>query len=290
MSATPPAGNGSVPIQTSNQRSPAILNIAKFLKDNKILKQRTGLLNNTDDVEFFRFKRLKRALLSEEYKKKQSNPKNELIPITSEEEASKVFILLIQAQLILPIEKLHYSEVKQNKGWKPNKTKPTLKPSKKASLDPNNYFVWLYTKPNPLILLYSILTIAGIFTVILFPLWPVFMKIGVWYLSMGLLGLLGLFFLIAIIRLIIYLISLIILPRAFWLYPNLFEDCSVIESFKPLYGWEEPKINKKSKGDKKNSNKIESSNEKPSGTSTGASNNDTQTTSRRKVTLEEVDE
>lgn len=276
-----------VPITTSNQRSQVAINIANYLKDNQILKQRTGLLNNSEDVEFFRYKRLARALLSDDYKTKQANHKNGLIPIADEQEAAKVFITLIQSQFVIPVEKLHYNEIKQaNKSWKPNKTNPTLKQSTKANIEPNAYFVWTYNKPNPFILLYSILLLVGIFTIILFPLWPNFMKIGVWYLSMGLLGLLGLFFLIAIIRLIIYIITLLVLPRAFWLYPNLFEDCGVLESFQPLYGWDEPKKSKKKSKSSKSASKPET---ESSGAATGVKPTENAPT-KRKVVLEEVDE
>ncbi|CUM63068.1 uncharacterized protein PRCAT00000633001 [Priceomyces carsonii] len=283
-------------ITTTNQRSPVALNIANYLRDNKSLKHRTGLLNNADDVDFFRFKRLERALLSDDYKKKQQNPKNGLVPLTSQPEVAKLFILLIQNQLVIPVEKLHYADVKKVKGWKPNKLKPTLKPVQKANLDPDAYYVWTYAKPNPYIFLYSILTIAGVFTVILFPLWPSFMKIGVWYLSMGALCVLGLFFVLAIIRLIIYVISLFAFPKPFWLFPNLFEDCGVIESFQPLYGWEEPKKLKKSKKSQsekslEETNNSTSSDSKgtPESEASGALKNDT-SVNRRKVVLEEVDE
>lgn len=267
-------------VQTAPTRLPVILNIASFLKDNKILKQRTGLLNNTQDVEFFRYKRVIRALLSDEYKKKQANPKNELLPITSAEDATKVFVQLIQSQLVVPADKLHYQEIKDNR-WKPNRLKPTLKPTNKARLEPDSYFVWNYDKPNPFIVLYGLLVIAGVFAVILFPLWPNFMRVGVWYLSMGLLGLLGLFFLIAIVRLIIYVVTLVALPRAFWLYPNLFEDCGVLESFVPLYAWEEPKKGKKKRSEGKDV--AVSSSATASGASTGSGS------AKRRVTLEEVE-
>ncbi|KAI5955796.1 SEC62 [Candida jiufengensis] len=296
MSAPP--GQGQVQIQTGGQRSPAALNIANYLFQNSILKQRSGLLDNKTDIEFFKYKRFERALLSDDYRSKQQNPKNGLIPIANAQEVQKIFVLLIQNQLILPINKLHYSEVKAIKGWKPIRDKPTFKRADKAVIDPKSYFGWLYTKPNPYILLYSILAIAGIFTVILFPLWPNFMRRGVWYLSMAALGLIGLFFIIAIIRLIIYIISLVAFPKPFWLFPNLFADCGVIESFIPFYGWEEPK-KKKSKKSKMSSTKpsngssneiepiLTSKEKSATGSETHKSNGESK---NRKVTLEEVAE
>ena len=87
--------------------------------------------------------------------------------------------------------------------------------------------------------LYSFLLIAIVFIGVLFPLWPSELRVGVWYLSMGALGLVGGLFVIAIIRLILFVISLI-LPMTrpgIWLFPNLFADVGVIDSFIPLWGW-----------------------------------------------------
>jgi translocation protein SEC62 len=78
------------------------------------------------------------------------------------------------------------------------------------------------------------------------------MRKGVWYLSTSLLVFVATFFTIAIVRLIIYLITLATMSRQFWLFPNLFADCGVLESFKPLYGWEDPAKPKKGKKSKKN--------------------------------------
>ena len=99
----------------------------------------------------------------------------------------KSFVLLIQNQLLLPLQKLHYAEVKAVKGWKPNKEKPTLKRADKAVMDPDVYYGWLYQNLTHTSC-FTVLAIAGVFAVILFPLWPNFMKRGVWYLSMGALG------------------------------------------------------------------------------------------------------
>lgn len=283
-------GNGGVQIQMSQQRSPVAVSVANYLFKNSILKQRTGLLNNSTDIDFFRYKRLERALLSDDYKQKQKNPKNGLVPINDTTEVQKMLILLIQSQLIMPIQKLHYAEVKAVKGWKPNKEKPTVKRSDKALIDPDAYYGWLYLKPNPFILLYSFLAISGVFAIILFPLWPTSMRRGVWYLSMGALGLIALFFAIAIVRLIIYIISLIVCPKPFWLFPNLFEDCGVIESFQPLYGWEEPK-KKKSKRSKKNGANPPVGGQQQSDTAkTSGAKVTNGSAEKRRVTLEEVDD
>ena len=76
-------------------------------------------------------------------------------------------------------------------------------------------------------------------TVVMFPLWPVKLRIGVWYLSMAFLGLIGLFFAMAIFRLILFCATVFTVPPGLWLYPNLFEDVGFFDSFRPVWGWQE---------------------------------------------------
>lgn len=277
------------PVPISQERSPVVMRVANFVRDHKLLKNRNGLFNNVEDIQFFRFKRFVRALLSDEYKAKSSNPKNELVPVANEQEAAKMFVMMIQSRLLVPVDKLSYQQIKEVKGWKPNRAKPTLKPKQQAVLEPNAYYAWTYLKPNPYMMLYAFLTIAGIFGVVLFPLWPRFMRVGVWYVSMGCLCLLGLFFAMAFVRLIIFVVTYLTMPQAFWLYPNLFEDCGFFESFVPLYGWSEPAGAKKiKKGKKRAEPKIQEISDDTAAAS-GANASST-ATKKRTVTLEEVDE
>lgn len=75
--------------------------------------------------------------------------------------------------------------------------------------------------------------------VVMFPLWPIKLRVGVWYLSMGMLGLIGLFFAMAIFRAILFGVTYFAVPPGLWLYPNLFEDVGFFDSFRPLWGWQE---------------------------------------------------
>lgn len=69
----------------------------------------------------------------------------------------------------------------------------------------------------------------------------------VYYLSLGVLALFGLLMVIAVIRLIFWLITIIVLPPGIWIFPNLFADVGVIESFIPLWAWDVPPEKKKIK-------------------------------------------
>lgn len=223
------------------------LAIASLLRHHKELKQRKGLFQ-TRQVDFFRYKRFVRALKSPEYAKKSAAQPDIYPPVieegkTDEEadvKARLLFVALIRAQLVLPCSKLNSAQSKQQ-GLKLNKEYPNLVLSTKAALQPDEYYVWNYNPKTLMDYLAVIGVVAAILTLVCYPLWPYCMRRGSYYVSLGALGLLAIFFVIAIIRLIIYLFSLTFANQkgGFWIFPNLFEDCGVIESFKPLYGFGE---------------------------------------------------
>ncbi|KAJ2981237.1 hypothetical protein NUW58_g6736 [Xylaria curta] len=63
----------------------------------------------------------------------------------------------------------------------------------------------------------------------------------------GFLGLLGLFFLMAIFRVILFCVTYFVVPPGLWLYPNLWEDVSFMDSFRPVWAWHETTKPKKKK-------------------------------------------
>jgi translocation protein SEC62 len=110
------------------------------------------------------------------------------------------------------------------------------------------HYVWLYEGSQMKTKIYAGVALLTIFAIVLFPLWPMKMRLGVWYLSMGMLGLIGLFFAMSIVRLIIWLVTAATMKHSFILYPNLFEDVGFFDSFRPVYSWGgEEKKKKKSK-------------------------------------------
>lgn len=288
-------------VPLTKEKNPVAVAIANAVRYNKELKQRQGILaSSKNKVDFFRYKRFIRAIQSDDYKKKQE--KSKLIPPVPVDVSgiNQIFVMLIQNQMIVPVDKMKTKDSKAQ-GLAIDKKTPGLQQSTKAVLQDDVYYMWAYTPPNPFMILYSILAIVAVFAVILFPLWPFWMRKGVWYVSTSLLVFLGLFFAIAIVRLIIYLITLATMTEQFWLFPNLFEDCGVIESFKPLYGWEDPKKKKakKSKKSKIATNSTTTNSTVDSQTKTNPVEAETTSaepvktatsTKQRNVTLEEVEE
>lgn len=187
---------------------------------------------------------MKRALLAIEspaYTKAAS--KNPLLPtITTATPKAEIFKLLPLSLLALRVSKSdphaghdHAPPAKQKrvKGlW-------TVKIEQQQDISDDLHYVWLYDGPQWKTKLYAGGALLLIMTVVMFPLWPVTLRIGVWYLSMAFLGLIGLFFAMAIVRLILFCATVFTVPPGLWLYPNLFEDVGFFDSFRPVWGWQE---------------------------------------------------
>lgn len=181
-------------------------------------------------------KRAVRALESDSYKKRQGKVNSRLPPVASQDQA-------LQLLRQLPLQKLAFQAVKLDtddaisKGLKPRPGVPVLQISPQQQFLEDQYVVWFYEPVSLLSHLYAVLAVAGIFAVVLFPLWPLALRRGVWYLSMGLLGLIAAFFGLAIVRLILFMITYVVVKPGIWIFPNLFEDLGVLDSFVPLWSW-----------------------------------------------------
>lgn len=165
--------------------------------------------------------------------------------------------------------------------------------------EPDLFFVWLVEGSQLRTYIGGILLVGAILAGVMFPLWPSPLRLGVWYLSVGVLGLIGLFFVIAILRLIFYLITIVVAKPGIWIFPNLFEDVGFFESFVPLYEWDLPKKKGKKKKSKKENGTVKekkggktdtkaTAEAVPSATSSAVPPSATATS--RKTTIEEVNE
>ncbi|CAJ0606887.1 unnamed protein product [Cylicocyclus nassatus] len=106
--------------------------------------------------------------------------------------------------------------------------------------DDKDVYVWIFD-PTPLYKkVIGLLMVIGTIVGCLFPLWPMWLRQGVYYLSLAGIGVFGLIVTVAILRSILFgIIWLVTLgEHNLWILPNLTEDCGFFESFQPWYTYE----------------------------------------------------
>ncbi|KAJ5974574.1 hypothetical protein N7481_011784 [Penicillium waksmanii] len=277
-----------VPVQPGQPADPKALAVANFLRSQN-LKPRTCILDG-QRKDMFKVKRAIRAIESPAYAKAAGKKNSLLPPVTDRASAENVFKLLPLSLLALRVSKVD-PHAGHNHAKPKNRTKGlwTVKIEQHQETEPLMHYVWLYEGPQWKQRALAAAVVAGIFAVVLFPLWPMVMRQGVWYLSVGMMGLLGLFFAMSIFRLILFCITVFTVAPGLWLFPNLFEDVGFFDSFKPLWGWQE---NKKKKGKKAKSEDATAVEPTPSASSTSAEPASSLTPVKRDLTarVEEVEE
>jgi translocation protein SEC62 len=213
--------------------------VAKFLRSQD-LKLRTCIFND-QRKDMFKVKRAIRALHSPAYEK--ARKKNPLLPeVKDRVTAENTLKMLPLSMLALRVSKVDPHEGHAHGKKKAVKGLWTVKVEPQQEARDDFHYVFLYEGSQWKNKLYAGGALGLILAVVFFPLWPYHLRLGVWYLSMGMLGLLGLFFAMAIFRLILFLITMFVAAPGFWLYPNLFEDVGFFDSFKPLWAWHEDEL------------------------------------------------
>jgi len=127
------------------------------------------------------------------------------------------------------LEFIHRSE-KRGKG--------DLTISRIRDFDESAIFTWIYEGDKSLSHLFTTILIAGFLFCVCFPIWPNFLKVFAWYMSVSFL--IFIFFLITF-RGVLFLMVWI-LGYDFWFLPNLFdESLGFVDSFKPVVSFEKTK-------------------------------------------------
>jgi len=134
-------------------------------------------------------------------------------------------------------------------------------------IDGPSIYVWKYDPTSLNSFLLGLGIVLGAIALCLFPLWPLQVRAGVYYLSLGAMGFFGAFIGLVVLRSVLFGVvwAVSLGRRRFWLLPNLTEDCGVLESFKPWYSHKylepgtKPVDEKKKKKDKKSDSEDEGS-------------------------------
>lgn len=104
-------------------------------------------------------------------------------------------------------------------------------------VDCNDAYVWIYEPVPVYYWFFGTLVVLAAIVVCLFPLWPLTIRHGVYYLSIAAAGFLIFILALAIFRMIVFcLLWIPTLGRChLWLLPNLTADVGFFASFWPLY-------------------------------------------------------
>ena len=143
------------------------------------------------------------------------------------------------SMLALRVNKVDPKAAPNGKKMKRVKGLWTVKIEPQQEAKEEMYYAWLWEGAQVMRKVYAALALIVVFAIVLYPLWPLKLRLGVYYLSWGFLGLLGLFFLMAIFRVILFCVTYFAVPPGLWLYPNLWEDVSFMDSFRPVWAWHE---------------------------------------------------
>ncbi|ATY65149.1 translocation SEC62 [Cordyceps militaris] len=236
---------------TPGPPNPKAIALATFLRGQE-LKPRTVILNG-ERKDMFRgiaapdkVKRALRILQSPAYEK--ARKRNPLLPeITDRASLENTFKLLPLSMLALRVSQIEPALGPNGKKAKRVKGQWNVRIEQQQEAQDELYYVWLWEGSQVKRKVYAAIFLVAIFAIVLYPLWPLKLRQGVYYLSWVLLGLLGLFFVMAIFRVILFCITYFAVPPGLWLYPNLWEDVSFLDSFRPFWAWHETEKPKKKK-------------------------------------------
>lgn len=157
-----------------------------------------------------------KALTSPAYAKLKNVPK-----VTNEQEAQQVLLSIIPFAFFLRVERGAPSGSSSS-------SPKALQITQMQTFVPTDYYAWFYEGSQWTTYLGGVAMVAIMLAGVMFPLWPPIMRLGVWYLSIGVLGLIGLFFALAIVRLIFYIITVIVASPGIWIFPKLFADVGFV--------------------------------------------------------------
>lgn len=154
--------------------------------------------------------------MSPAYAKVKNVPK-----VESEDDAQKVLASIIPFAFFLRVDR------GQPSGSSSNSPKHLqINPMQLFQL--TDYYAWFYESSQWMTTVGGFAMLGVMLAGVMFPLWPPIMRLGVWYISIGVLGLIGLFIIIAILRLIFYIITVIVASPGIWIFPKLFADVGFV--------------------------------------------------------------
>eukprot|EP00929_Paragymnodinium_shiwhaense_P015336 TRINITY_DN123411_c0_g1_i1.p1 TRINITY_DN123411_c0_g1~~TRINITY_DN123411_c0_g1_i1.p1 ORF type:complete len:348 (+),score=112.63 TRINITY_DN123411_c0_g1_i1:108-1151(+) len=225
---------------------PAFEPLMKILLGKKGIKTKSASMVGVKKVDYFRGKDFVKFLLSsEELLKKKCGaalaaacdgnvPQDEKdCEKLGAELIARNFCYKAQYKPINPTSKSADEGEKKPKKW-PDR----LGKCQNQSFDAEQFYVITYEGGKGMQHFLLALIVAGILLVCMFPVWPMWAKIGIWYVSVIFLFF---YFGLLILRMVVYT-AFWIVGFDFWIFPNINDEyCGFLDSFKPFYSWDKRK-------------------------------------------------
>lgn len=211
--------SSSVYMSEFNHIDPLIVSSAKFLRNSSqsSMKIFEGIMADKR-VDVFKGSSAVKALLSEQYKKRKN-----CYLVTCEKDAAELLQKMMDHGLFI-------------RSVSVNGTK-FLQPDLSRKWSDEALYAWVLESSQFWTLLGALGLLLASFGIVMYPLWPASMRNMTWYVMMLLVAFLVFLVVISIIRLIVFGITYFTLPPGVWIFPNLYEDVSFIDSFIPLWDW-----------------------------------------------------
>ena len=104
--------------------------------------------------------------------------------------------------------------------------------------DEDSLYTWIYEGSKTKLYLMCAGMLFGALVLCMIQIWPLWMKIGVWWCSVTFLTTFGV---LSVVRLVLFCLMFVLGFRGIWLFPNLFDDNQTFAgSFQPIMGRADP--------------------------------------------------
>mmetsp|Transcript_7879 Transcript_7879/g.18416 ORF Transcript_7879/g.18416 Transcript_7879/m.18416 type:complete len:351 (+) Transcript_7879:86-1138(+) len=221
--------------------------LMKILLGKKGIKTKSAPEVGKKKVDYFRGKDFKKFLLENEelLKRKCSNALKAALngsPPSTDKDVEAIGNELLKKEFCYKAvyKPINPTSSKSESGSekKVKKWPDRLARTPNQTFDCEQFYVITYEGNNGMQHFLLALIILGVLLVCMFPVWPMWAKIGIWYLTVIFLTL---YFGVLILRMVIFTMFWTV-GFDFWIFPNLNDEyCGFLDSFQPFYSWEKRK-------------------------------------------------
>mmetsp|Transcript_13430 Transcript_13430/g.39614 ORF Transcript_13430/g.39614 Transcript_13430/m.39614 type:complete len:353 (-) Transcript_13430:226-1284(-) len=212
------------PVQPGTKPDDPYIKVADWLRDPKKSGVTTREAVQYDRrVDYFKGSKLVDALISPKYAANKGFP-----AVSTKEQA-----IALANQLI----KSHYFHRSQRVFISARRWELEVHP---GTFEEDGLYTWMYEGSKTRLYVLSGLTLLGALMLCMIQIWPIWMKIALWWCSVTFLTT---FSALCIVRLMLFCLMFAVGFRGIWLFPNLFDDNQTFAgSFMPIMGRAEPVV------------------------------------------------